>query len=175
MEVCRGARRGLHVMNSATAIRFASALALGLAMFVAVNICLAYLRIDRSIGFWLANGIVLAVLLRMPRDRWPLLLLCAFLGNLAATILFRPGNLSINLIFCLSNTAQYLFLAGVLRARFGPYFDLLQGRQLGWLCALSLPATALKCMVLWLGAILGAGPEVLPESMLSWFLSLIHI
>jgi len=159
------------MIDKAAAIRVASALGLGLTMYFAVNICLAYLRIDRSIGFWLANGIVLAVLLRTPRNHWPLLIFCAFLGNLAATMVFRPGHLVVNVIFSVSNVAQYLFLAGVLRARFGPYFDLLQGRQLGWLCALSLPATALKCMVLWLGSILGAGPDLLPDSMSVWFVS----
>ncbi|MBW8755366.1 MAG: PAS domain S-box protein [Sphingomonadales bacterium] len=148
------------------------AVLLGLAMFVAVSVCLAYLGTsDRAVGFWLANGIALAVLLRTPRHRWPLLIVFAFLGNLAAALLLRRSGLLYDAISCASNVVQFALIAYVLRARFGAYFDLLQAREVGWLCALSVPATALKGLVQWFGAAVTGGPGVVVNYAASWFLS----
>jgi len=158
-------------MNRAAALRIALAVLLGLATFLAVSACLAYLPNDRSIGFWLANGVALAVLVRTPQSRWPLLILCAYLGNFAAEMTFRGSRPLIDAIYCLSNVAQYVSVAYVLRRRFGAYFDLLQARQVGWLCALSVPATVFKGVIQWLGAAIAGGPNPVANGLLAWFVS----
>ncbi len=158
-------------LRVALALRIALALLLGLATFLAVSVCLAYLPNDRSIGFWLANGVALAVLVRTPQRRWPFLILCACLGNFAAGMMFRSSGPLIDAIYCLSNVAQYVAVAYVLRLRFGAYFDLLQARQVGWLCALSVPATVFKGLIEWLGAAIVGGPDLLPDAVLPWFVS----
>lgn len=145
---------------------------LGLATFAAVGVCLAYLdEGDRAVGFWLGNGIALAVLLRTPRHQWPLFVLCAFLGNMAAGMIFRENGLLYNAIACFSNVVQYCLIAFILRARFGSYFDLLQAREVGWLCALSLPATALKGVVQSVGALLTGHHGLIPDYPVTWFFS----
>ena len=60
------------------------------ATFAALMYSLAVLGIEltrfsgRLATVWLANGVIIALVLRQPRERWPLLLAGSFLGNVAA-------------------------------------------------------------------------------------------
>jgi PAS domain S-box-containing protein len=152
--------------------RAALALLLGFATFVVATACLANLTESRHVvGFWVANGIPLAVLLRTAKTRWPLLIASAFLGNFAASTVFRPDDLLFNAIACIGNVLQFTFVAAVLRARFGTYFNLLRMRQVLWFCGLSVPATMLKAGVQWTASLLIDHVALVPADPLPWFLS----
>ncbi len=149
-----------------------AALLLGLATFAAEKICLY--NIDdhqRAVGLWLTNGIPLAVLLRTPRHRWPLLVLCAFSGNLIAGVAHKPSGVMFDVISCCSNVAQYCMVAFILRARFGAYLDLLQGRQIAWLCAIAVPATLLKGAVQVAGVLVTGHQARYSADPVTWLLS----
>ncbi|MEJ5975965.1 ATP-binding protein [Novosphingobium sp. PS1R-30] len=148
------------------------ALLLGLATFAAVTASIANIGSHSfPVGFWVANGIPLAVLLRTARARWPLLIAAAVAGDFLAGLLFRPHGLGLNLFSCISNVGQYLLIAAVLRARFGSYFDLLHARQVRWLLILSIPATVVKGAIQVLGGVLIARPSAVLEIPVVWFLS----
>jgi PAS domain S-box-containing protein len=151
--------------------RIALALVLGLAVFAVLAACLANLNDNgRVVGFWIANGIPLAALLRTAKPRWPLLIAAAFFGNLVAASLFNDDPL-FNTISCVSNVAQYTFVAAVLRARFGTYFDLLRFRQVAWFCALCLPATVLKGAIQAISSLLSDHVALAPSYPFAWILS----
>ena len=152
--------------------RIGFALLIGFATFLTVAACLAFLGASgHAVGFWMANGIPLVALLRTDKDRWPLLVASAFTGNIVAGLVVRPDSLAFAAISSAGNVVQYLFVAWALRRRFGRLFDLLQSRQVVWLCALSVPATLLKGAVQWIGASASGHIAVMPTYPVAWFLS----
>lgn len=163
---------GVNPMRMGAAEHLGLALLLGAAMFAAAGLSLAYVdQQGRTASFWLANGIALAALLRTPRPAWPLLILCAFTGNLAAGLTFRSSPLLPQLIVAASNLAQYGLVALVLRARVGAFFDLLDRTHVAWLCILSIPGTLLKGLILWSIPEITNYPVMLPSQVITWFAS----
>ncbi|MCW1428462.1 ATP-binding protein [Novosphingobium sp. JCM 18896] len=152
--------------------QIAAALLLGLATFAAVTATIANIGPHSfPVGFWVANGIPLAVLLRTSRKRWPLLIAGAVVGDFVAGLLFRQPGFVLNMAACISNVAQYGFIALVLRARFGAYFNLLHARQVRWLLMLSVPATLLKGLIQTIAAAASGHRAATLEIPLIWFLS----
>ncbi|RYD86274.1 MAG: hypothetical protein EOP61_37945, partial [Sphingomonadales bacterium] len=103
-------------------------LALGVAMYVTARYSMSY--IQPVAGFWLANGLALAVLLRTPQRSWPLLVLGALAGTTAAGIAIEADPLPTIIGRSLIGAAQYGLCAWLLRRQFGDYFDLLVPRHL---------------------------------------------
>lgn len=84
---------------------------------------------DDLAGIWLANGLVVGLLLRMPSARWWSMGLCAYCGNLASNLLSGfPIDLGMSLALC--NALEVVLAAALLRRRLGDDIDLRRGRDL---------------------------------------------
>jgi PAS domain S-box-containing protein len=84
----------------------------------------------RIATIWLANGLLLAVLLTVRRRQWPAYLLCGFMANVGANCLTgdRPP---VALVLSLCNTIEILIAGAVLYQFCARPFDLRQRRTLG--------------------------------------------
>ena len=98
----------------------------------------------------MSNGVVLACLLRSRGARWPLMILAAMIGNLAANLVNTdPWPVSIGLT--MANAAEYVLSAWLLRRMAGRNIDLSTPRHLavfGVICGLVAPLAS---------AVIGAG------------------
>ena len=68
----------------------------------------------RIATIWLANAVVLLVLLKMPRRGWGGWLLCGLVGNLAADRVMGDAH-GVAVILALCNTVEILLVAGLFR------------------------------------------------------------
>ena len=127
------------------ATRIAAAAALGLTVALLAYACI---ELPRDLGqiapIWLANGVVLTVLLWTDRARWPLLIAFAVAGNIAAS-LHAGGRLPVALGLSLGNVVEYLLSAVALRHVLGRDMDVSRPRDLGWIaliCGFCAPAVS---------------------------------
>ena len=112
--------------------------AAGLAVVVAL-LAYACIEVPRDLKqvtpIWLANAVVLAVLLRTDRARWPLLIAFAVTGNIVAS-LYSGGRPVIVLGLSLANVVEYLFCAVALNRALGRDIDVSRPRELLWIAAI---------------------------------------
>lgn len=85
---------------------------------------------SRVASLWLANAVVVALLLRSDRSRWAELLVAAFLGNSAANLWNGDPPLQA-LILAALNSSEVLLVAVPFRSRFDPAIGLADIRTLG--------------------------------------------
>ncbi len=117
--------------------RIAAAAALGLVVALLAYVCMELPRGLKQIApIWLANGVVLAVLLWTDRGRWPLLIAFAAAGNIAAS-LHAGGHLPVVLGLSFANVVEYLLSAIALRHLLGRDIDVSRTRDLGWIALIS--------------------------------------
>lgn len=72
---------------------------------------------DQFATIGLANGVIIALLLRQPARRWPALLSGAMSGNMTA-VLFAGAGLGTALVLSAANLLEILTVAGLFRRRF---------------------------------------------------------
>ncbi len=106
----------------------------------------------RTASVWLANAVIVGMLMRAPRRQWPMLLAIAFAANLAANLANHDPWLRATLL-ALINIVESMLVIGLLRRHFEPgsRFDnghtiahfLLYGGVIGPLCAAALAAASL--------------------------------
>jgi PAS domain S-box-containing protein len=117
--------------------RIAAAAALGLVVALLAYVCMELPRGLKQIApIWLANGVVLAVLLWTDRGRWPLLIAFAAAGNIAAS-LHAGGHLPVVLGLSFANVVEYILSAMALRHLLGRDIDVSRTRDLGWIALIS--------------------------------------
>ena len=125
--------------------QIAAAAALGLAVMALAYVCIELPRdLKQSAPIWLANGVVLTVLLWTDRARWPLLIACAMTGNIVAS-LHAGGQLPVVLGLSFANVVEYLLSAVALRHVLGRDIDVSRSRDLGWIaliCGLCAPTVS---------------------------------
>lgn len=139
------------------------AAAVFLGVYVIAGACLSFPRSPNGLAtLWIANGVPLAALLRTPRRAWPLLLLAAFAGNVAAAIHVGRDEPLVALLRSSANLLQYGLCADLLRRRLGRDFDLADLRHLQWIALLGGLTTLLK-----VGLLLALFDVVAPGSDLS--------
>ena len=112
---------------------WASAVGLGLAVFVLACVCIDLpRRLGHNAPLWLANAVALTVLLRSPTQRWPVLVGFAAVGTLLASLSLKaPPFLAVGLM--VANVSEYVFCAWALRRTVGPSIDIGRPRDLGFL------------------------------------------
>ena len=87
--------------------------------FLASILGLLLIRGDSPVPpIWLANGIVLGILLRSPTRRWPALLVAGILGNILAELAVGHSPW-IGLFLAACNVIEILVVAGPIRRRVG--------------------------------------------------------
>ncbi len=117
----------------------------GAAIYLTASYSLTFPRMASGIStFWLPNGLALAALLRTPTRQWPVLVVAATIGNLAAGYNAQSTELGGALSRALVSALQYSACAYILRRRFGAYFDVLEPVQLVWLGAVGMLTTVIK-------------------------------
>jgi PAS domain S-box-containing protein len=127
-------------------------LALSTAVFITAATSILLTRDHTEIAaVWIANALILAVLLRRAREAWPALLAGAYIANAAANLV--TGNGWIIAVFCsAANAVEVLICARVLTHRNTPRFDepraadfvrLLVGALIGALCSAAIATTAI--------------------------------
>ena len=111
------------------------------ALLVAVLVATAYsLLLTRHTGtnvtMWIANGVVVGALLRVPDERWPLYLAAAFVGYFAGKMLLGDPLLS-SLVLGLVNGIEVMIVARGVRWRFPRIEDDTPFLRLGQVAMLS--------------------------------------
>ncbi len=151
--------------------RIAAAVALGLTVALLAYVCIELPRDLKQVApIWLANGVVLTVLLWTDRKRWPLLIAFAVLGNIAAS-LHVGGRLSVVLGLSFANVVEYLLSAMALRHVLGRDIDVSRSRDLGWIaliCGFCAPLASGLIAITVLYASRHADPG---RTLISWWLS----
>ena len=154
-------------MTSASAVparlalpSFARAALVGFGTMILVWACVSFAHDhDRVSPLWLANAFVLTWLLRSEIRAWPLLALAAAAGNLAGN--FAAGDAApVAAALTVSNLAEYLICAAVLRGRLGADFDLTRRPHLFWflaVCGVAGPLVSSLLAASLLGLLNGAG------------------
>ena len=113
-----------HGVSGRVGVRFAKAAALGIAIFL-----LAWLSITLTSGsgrlaaIWPCNAVAVVCLLRTHPRRWPALLACAFLGNLAADLVCGEGVV-VSVGLSLGNALEIFVCSAGLRRFAGRHFDI---------------------------------------------------
>jgi PAS domain S-box-containing protein len=156
------------------------AMALGVAMFGAVALCLGMiLGGDGAAIFWFANGLPLAVLLRTRVRHWSLFVIVAMAGDVAAQLWVLEVPIAWAIFVSSTNALQYGGIALVLQRRFGAGFDLLDVRQLVWLGLLAAATTLIKVALIATPHLIAGYPanyrvmvEVISAQRLGWILCL---
>jgi PAS domain S-box-containing protein len=124
--------RSSRFVSGALLVCLASALMFGLA-----SLGLVLDRKDEGLAaVWLANAVIIALLLRQPRARWFLLAAGTLAGNVAAG-LGAGDPLALSLALSLCNLAEILLVAGLF-VRHGPHQALDSVASLGRLAALAV-------------------------------------
>jgi len=122
--------------------QIAAGAALGLVVALLAYVCVELPRDLKQVApIWLANGVVLTVLLWSDRARWPLLIAFAVAGNIVAG-LHGGGRLSVVLGLSFANAVEYLLSALALRQVLGRDIDVSRPRDLAWIaliCGLCTP------------------------------------
>ncbi len=95
--------------------------------------CWAGVELTRHSGrvasIWLANGLLLGILLGAPGSRWMRYLLAGFVGNLASNLLTGdPGAIGLSLAAC--NSLEVVIAASLIRHCLGAVVDLRQRQDL---------------------------------------------
>ena len=153
------------------ASRIAAAAALGLVVALLAYVCIALPRDFKQIApIWLANAVVLTVLLWTDRARWPLLVLFALAGNILAS-LHAGGRLPVVLGLSSANVVEYLFCAVALRRVLGRDIDVSQPRDLGWIALICGLCAPLLSGVIATGVLYIARNADIPRTLLGWGLS----
>ncbi|WP_419251750.1 PAS domain S-box protein [Caulobacter sp. ErkDOM-YI] len=151
--------------------RITAAAALGLVVALLAYICVELPGDLKQVApIWLANGVVLTVLLWTDRSRWPLLIAFALAGNIAAS-LHGGGQLPVALGLSVANVVEYLLSALVLRHVLGRDIDVSRPRDLSWIalvCGLCAPLVSAVIASLVLYAARDADPG---RTLVSWGLS----
>ncbi|WP_419321062.1 PAS domain S-box protein [Caulobacter sp. ErkDOM-E] len=151
--------------------QIAAAAALGLVVALLAYVCVELPRDLKQVApIWLANGVVLTVLLWTDRSRWPLLIAFTLAGNIAAG-LHGGGRLSVVLGLSLANVVEYLLSALALRHVLGRDIDVSRPRDLGWIalvCGLCTPLVSAVIATTVLYVSRDADPA---RTMVSWVLS----
>lgn len=96
----------------------AAAVVLGLGYFACAELghALSLKSQDQHFAtFWPAAGLLLAMLVRAPGSRWPILLLAAGLANLTSDVLLHSRPVLVGLGFCLANCGEACIGALLLR------------------------------------------------------------
>jgi len=83
----------------------------------------------RVASIWLANGLLVGILLSVPTPRWPGFLIGGYLGNVLAGAV-SGDLLAVTLSLALANTLEIVLAAGLLRLRLGAVIALEQPRAL---------------------------------------------
>ncbi|MDB5431645.1 MAG: hypothetical protein JWP35_2761 [Caulobacter sp.] len=131
--------------------------ALGLALAV-LALSWVSIEIPRELGrtspLWIANAVVLAVLLNTERRRWALLLAAGVAGNLMANLLAGDGPV-LAVLFAFCNGLEIAVSALILRAVVGRELDFSRVRHLTLFCLVSgiaapLVSAAIATTALWL-------------------------
>ncbi len=118
---------------------------------------------------WVANGVLIALLLRQSRDRWPLLLIGVAAGNVAAGLTVGDAvPLAIALAGC--NLLEIWFVATLLSHRLKPQGAIESLEQLSWMGALAILGPLLSTPLAGLSlGLFAASPESSP--MIHWFVA----
>src|SRR5580698_1431254 len=143
-------------------------LSVGLACFVAACASVALLAPGQADVIWLANGVLLAVLMLSPRRWWAAYLAAGFLANVLAHSVFHvPASRS--LIFSTANTVEVLVAALLLRTRDSVRPSLMHGRTLRrFLIYAVMVAPLCSTAVVLIFRLLGGGHPSLSE-LSNWY------
>ena len=156
---------------SSPVTHLAIAAALGGVVALLAYVCIELPRdLKQVTPIWLANALVLSVLLRTDRARWPLLIAFAVAGNIAAS-LHAGGRLPVVLGLSTANVLEYLLSAIVLRRVLGRDINVSRPRDLGWIalvCGLLAPLASGSLAAITLHAVRSAPVAAV---MVSWGLS----
>ncbi len=116
---------------------------------------------------WPVNAILLIIVLKWPRDRWPALFTCLMLGNFAANIVSGDGVLR-GLLLTTANGLETFIAAWILvgKAKSSPVRDLAMGR----LFIAALTACAASTSIA-LPALFVTGDPVAIQDAALWFLA----
>ncbi|KQV56579.1 MULTISPECIES: ATP-binding protein [unclassified Caulobacter] len=148
----------------------AAALGLGLAVFALAYVCIELpRRFGHNAPIWLANALVLTVLLRTEARRWPLLVAGAAAGTFLAS-LYLKSRLGLAAGLMVANVTEYLFCAWALRRTVGREIVIGRPRDLGLLALFGVCGPVLSSVISTATfAALGWGG--LPMRAMSWILS----
>ncbi|ALL12963.1 PAS domain S-box protein [Caulobacter henricii] len=153
------------------ALQVAAAAVLGVLVALLAYVCIELPRDLKQIApLWLANAVVLTVLLRTDRQRWPLLIAFALAGNIAAS-LHAGGQIPVVLGLSAANGLEYLLAATVLRHQLGRDLDVSRPRDLTWIaliCGLVAPLASglVAATVLFMGRAVDPG-----HTLINWGLA----
>jgi len=121
---------------SVQAARLSAAAGLAVVVALLAYVCIEVPRdLKQVTPIWLANAVVLTVLLRTDRARWPLLIAFAMTGNIVAS-LYSGGRPAIVLGLSAANVVEYLFCALALNRALGRDIDVSRSRDLLWIAAI---------------------------------------
>jgi diguanylate cyclase (GGDEF)-like protein/PAS domain S-box-containing protein len=88
-----------------------------LAYFILATASISLTSDGKSIAtLWLANAVIVAMLVPIPPRRWPLFLVAGFVGNWVANVLTR-GSLVAPILYGISNLGEVALAAALLRYR----------------------------------------------------------
>ncbi len=149
----------------------AFAAAVGLAVYLVAQYCLNFPNDDGPIpGLWLANGVTLAALLRLPESRWPPVIIASLVASMVAGL--STDHLFVTAILAGSNVLQSWLCAFVVRRRFGSYFDITDLRPMVWLAVAGVATSVLKVAIALLLSLTVPAPVGLWDYVASWVLIL---
>jgi integral membrane sensor domain MASE1 len=113
-------------------------------VFVAYGNLVLYVGIPANEGIWLANGMLLAILLVNPRRDWPWFLAINFVLNVAVHILFfiplgrMRYSLGVSLSYSLLNIVEVILAAALISRKIKGRPDIAQLSTLGWIALCGL-------------------------------------
>jgi len=148
----------------------AAAFGLGLAVFVLAYVCIELpRRFGHNAPIWLANALVLTVLLRTETRRWPLLVAGAATGTFLAS-LYLKAKLGLAAGLMVANVTEYLFCAWALRRAVGREIIIGRPRDLGLLALVGVCGPLISSVIS-TAAFAALGWGGLPMRAMSWILS----
>jgi len=134
--------------------------------------CWAGIELTRHSGrvasIWLANGLLLGILLGASNARWPRYLMAGFIGNLAANLLTGdPAAIALSLAAC--NSLEVVVAASLIRHCLGAVVDLRQRQALLVFAAFGVCLAPALSGLLAAAALQGVGGATPIEVFAAWF------
>jgi PAS domain S-box-containing protein len=120
---------------------------------------------------WIANGIVVGLLLFRPTRSWPVMLVAAFSAELGARLL-HGDDATTSIAHCVANTLEIVLIAGAIRRRVPDITDPARLTPLALTATTStLIACALSALLAASVGTLHAGTQSFGEVLLTWYMA----
>lgn len=144
---------------------------LGLVLVLSTWVSIDLTRVRGGVSaLWLANGMVLGVMLRQPARRWAALLAMAWTAGVA-TRLYHGDPVAMSLALSIANTLETLLVAWVIRRRVPDIDDPRHLLRLSWLATASTLAASLLSASLATAMLALGGAAGLGTIWLTWFIA----